>query len=139
MATQRPTEPENTIDAGLTSPLGSPRSKNVSAVVTGAAGAVAFSRGVVESWTVEDVCEWLVSLRLPPGVVERFRANEVDHEKLLPDDRDLDPEQLLDHVGVTKLAHRQKILDGLQAIPCLARRPDTAAGGGGSARARAHA
>eukprot|EP01046_Picozoa_sp_COSAG06_P048050 COSAG06_NODE_7106_length_2631_cov_32.515798_1_plen_796_part_10 len=139
MATQRPTEPENTIDAALTSPLGSPRSNNVSAAVTGAAGAAAFGREVVESWTVEDVCEWLVSLRLPPAVVERFRANEIDHEELLPDDRDLDPEQLLDQVGVKKLAHRRKILDGLQAIPCLARRPDTAAGGGGSASASASA
>ena len=39
--------------------------------------AAAPSREDIEGWGVEGVCEWLVSLKLPPAVVEKFRENEV--------------------------------------------------------------
>lgn len=41
------------------------------------AAAAASSREDIEGWGVEDVCEWLVSLKLPPPVVEKFREKEV--------------------------------------------------------------
>ena len=76
------------------------------------------TREEVQAWTVDDVCNWLVSLELPAGVIEKFRDNEVDNEELL--DEALDWEQLLDQIGVKKPAHRKKIFDGMQLIPCLA-------------------
>ena len=72
----------------------------------------------VQAWSCEDVCAWLSSLQLPPAVIEKFRANEVDSEELL--DPQMTGEELLDQVGITKLSHRNKVLKGMQAIPCLA-------------------
>eukprot|EP01047_Picozoa_sp_COSAG01_P052009 COSAG01_NODE_5425_length_4271_cov_24.200623_1_plen_872_part_00 len=80
------------------------------------------TRAEVEAWTVDDVCAWLGSLKLPAGVIEKFRDNEVDNEELL--DEALDRTQLLDQVGVTKLSHRKKILVGMQMIRCLEPEPE---------------
>ena len=80
--------------------------------------AVAPTREDVEAWTVEDVCGWLESLKLPPAVVVKFRQNKVDNEELL--DPDFDCDKLLDEIGIKKPSHRKQVRAAMQSIPCLA-------------------
>ncbi len=63
------------------------------------------------SWSVDDVCFWLVSESLG-NFVETFRDNEVDGECLLT----LDNKLLKDDLGITALGHRSRVLKRVQVL-----------------------
>ena len=63
------------------------------------------------SWSVEDVCFWLLSQGIG-NFVDTFRDNEVDGECLMT----LDNKLLRDDLGITALGHRSRILKRVQAL-----------------------
>lgn len=63
------------------------------------------------SWSVDDVCFWLVSENLG-NFLETFKANEVDGECLFS----LDNKLLKDDLGITALGHRSRILKRVDAL-----------------------
>ena len=63
------------------------------------------------SWSVEDVCCWLLSQNLG-NFVETFKDNEVDGECLLT----LDNKLLRDDLRITALGHRSRILKRVEML-----------------------
>ena len=63
-----------------------------------------------DSWSVADVCEWLASKGLDQHIGS-FQQNEISGPILL--DLSL---QDLDYMGITVLAHRKIILNGIEEI-----------------------
>jgi SAM domain (Sterile alpha motif) len=64
----------------------------------------------VESWTIQDVGEWLQSMSLSQYIAA-FSANEISGPVLI--DLGLDD---LDYLGITILAHRKVILKGVEDL-----------------------
>ena len=63
------------------------------------------------SWSVEDVCFWLLAQNLG-NFVDTFRENEVDGECLLT----LNNRLLKDDLGINALGHRSRILKRVDAL-----------------------
>ena len=63
------------------------------------------------SWSVDDVCFWLVSENLG-NFVDTFKENEVDGECLLT----LDNTLLKDDLGIMALGHRSRILKRVETL-----------------------
>ena len=65
----------------------------------------------LSSWSVDDVCYWLIAHGLG-NFVDTFRDNEVDGECLLT----LDNKLLRDDLGITALGHRSRILKRVESL-----------------------
>ncbi|XP_054708301.1 WD repeat, SAM and U-box domain-containing protein 1-like isoform X2 [Uloborus diversus] len=65
----------------------------------------------ITSWSVDDVANWLKSLKLE-GLTETFQSNAIDGKELLY----LTHENLLTALKVESLGHRNKILRGIQSL-----------------------
>ena len=63
------------------------------------------------SWSVDDVCSWLLSKGLG-NFIDNFRDNEVDGECLLT----LDNKLLRDDLGITALGRRSRLLKHVEAL-----------------------
>lgn len=63
------------------------------------------------SWSVDDVCFWLISQSLG-NFVDVFKDNEVDGECLLT----LDNKLLKDDLGIMALGHRSRIMKRVEAL-----------------------
>ncbi|XP_005091970.1 WD repeat, SAM and U-box domain-containing protein 1 isoform X2 [Aplysia californica] len=70
-----------------------------------------FSKVAMETWSVEDVCHWLVSLGLAQ-LEDKFRDNAIDGRELLG----LTGEDLRTSLDVAALGHRNKILRARTAV-----------------------
>jgi hypothetical protein len=67
--------------------------------------------GNLTSWSVDDVCFWLMSEGLG-NFLDKFKENEVDGECLYS----LDNKLLKDDLGITALGHRSRILKRVEAL-----------------------